>query len=849
MLPASTLAHLEWPVVCSELLRRVVSRAAWERFCDSSGEPQADLLLPRSTDPELVTARFAALRGLEVALMRAQDVDVRISLAGELAEVIDTAPLLERAQRSSALDVVEIAAVTTAAVAAERASAMFRAVAEGALERASAEEQHCFGVFQACFTDLAPPSALVARLAQSIEREAGEVRLADGASEALGGLRARASAARRALITAAERLIRRPGMERALADRFWTEREGRVVLPVRSDAFSRAGGTGTVSGIIHGSSASGQTLFVEPPELVELANARREALVAVRAEEERILARLSAQIGEAAPALVASLAALVDLDRLHAVWRLSRDLEGQVPEVTMPEDGREVALLGARHPLMVLRGTDVVPNDIVLRVGQALVISGPNAGGKTVALKTLGLCILMAQAGLPPPTRLPATIPLFASIVTDVGDDQSIAANLSTFSAHIGHVMDALAEAERAPGSVLVLLDEVAVGTDPDQGAALAEAILAALVQRGATLVVTTHYERLKLLATEDAEHFVNASVGFDLEQLRPTFRLRIGAPGSSSALAVARRLGMPDAVLRHAESLLADQRVRVDALLQQIEAERERLHDEQQALERAWRTFRNEKAAFEEKEKKAEATAAARRKKAHDAATAALRGLEEEIKQRRKAMRRDGDPPVDASGVTDPEARALARAVRAQLTQPGEREAAAPSGPPVALQLGVVVHVARLGAQGTITAIKGDKITVQLPLAKVTVDRAELQTPTVAGARATRPSRPTVTAEFAAPDVARHFGADAAPVEARIDNVVDLRGARAEEALTMLEVGLDRAIGDDIEIVILRHGHGSGALRRSIREHLPHLAHVRRFRPGLPAEGGDAVTVVWVHA
>src|SRR5690606_22699339 len=180
-------------------------------------------------------------------------------------------------------------------------------------------------------------------------------------------------------------------------------------------------------------------------------------------------------------------------------------------------------------------------------------------------------------------------------IVTAVVDDQSTAANLSTVGALIGHVMDALAEAERAPGSVLVLLDEVAVGTDPDQGAALAEAILAALVQRGATLVVTTHYERLKLLATEDAEHFVNASVGFDLEQLRPTFRLRIGAPGSSSALAVARRLGMPDAVLRHAESLLADQRVRVDALLQQIEAERERLHDEQQALERAWRTFRNE--------------------------------------------------------------------------------------------------------------------------------------------------------------------------------------------------------------------------------------------------------------
>lgn len=781
--------------------------------------------------------------------MRAQDVEARVSLAGELGEVVDTAPLLERAQRSSVLDVVEIAAVTMAAVAAHRASAMFHAVAEGTLDRASEDEQHCFAVFQARFGDLPPPSTLVARLEQSIEREAGEFRLADGASDALGGLRAKASSTRRALVTAAERMIRRPGMERALADRFWTEREGRVVLPVRSDAFSRAGGTGTVTGIIHGSSSSGQTLFVEPPELVELANTRREALAAVRAEEERILARLSAQIGEAAPALLASLTALIDLDRLHAVWRLTRDLEGQVPEVTVPEVGREVALLGARHPLMVLRGTDVVPNDIVLRVGQALVVSGPNAGGKTVALKTLGLCVLMAQAGLPPPTRAPASIPLFTSIVTDVGDDQSIAANLSTFSAHIGHVMDALTEAASREGSVLVLLDEVAVGTDPDQGAALAEAILDALVRRGATLVVTTHYERLKLLATQDPDHFVNASVGFDLEHLRPTFRLRIGAPGSSSALAVARRLGLPDDVLRHAESLLADQRIRVDALLQQIEAERERLHEEHQALERAWRVFRGEKAEFEEKEKKAESTASARRKKAHDAAAAALRGLEEDIKQRRKAMRRDAEPPTDPSGVSDPEARLLARTVRAQLTRDGGHEPAAAAGPPVSLQLGATVTVARLGAQGTIAAIKGDKVTVQLPLAKVTVDRSELQGVAAGATRPARHPRGAPTAEFAAPNSARHFGADASPVEARIDNVVDLRGVRAEEALTMLEVGLDRAIGDDVEIVILKHGHGSGALRRSVREHLPHLTHVRRFRPGLPAEGGDAVTVVWVHA
>lgn len=851
MLPASTLAHLEWPAVCGELLRRIVSPAARERFCDASGHPLDERLLPRTTDPVLVTRRLDLLSGLEFALRRAQDFpDTKVSLAGELGDVVNTTSLLERAQRGSALDVAEIAAVTAAAVAASRAAHMFDGVADAGLERATALEQRCFSAFRAAFHELAPPAALVVQLAQSIELDAGEFRLADTASPVLGSLRAKATAARRALITAAERFIRRAGMDRALADRYWTEREGRVVVPVRSDAFSRAGGSGTITGIIHGSSSSGQTLFVEPPDLVDYGNGRREAAMAVVAEEERILARLSASIGESAPALLASLAALVELDRLQAVARLSAALRAEPPVVAVPVDGSAIRLPGARHPLMVLRGVDVVPNDIVLNVGQGLVISGPNAGGKTVALKTLGLCTLMAQAGLPLPTDRPANLPLFDAIVTDVGDDQSIAANLSTFSAHIGHVMDALREAQTDGPRVLVLLDEVAVGTDPDQGAALAEAILTALVRDGATLVVTTHYERLKILATDDPEHFINASVGFDLEHLRPTFRLRIGAPGSSSALAVARRLGMPEPVLRHAEVLLADQRVRVDALLQQIEAERERLHEENEALQKEWRTLKNERAAFEEKEKRAEASAAARRRKAHDAAVAALRGLEEELKERRKALRKSSDTRTDASGVTDPEARTLARDARGQIALHRLEDTQTVGAAIARLDVGSKVKVGSLGVEGAVVAIKGDKVTVQLPLAKVTVDRSELSAGTEAAKALRSGKRASQTSSAADGEVdrARYFGVDPYPVEARVDNVVDLRGVRAEEALALVEVGLDRALGDDADLVIVRHGHGSGALRRVVREHLPRLGHVHRFRSGLPSEGGDAVTIVWIR-
>jgi len=847
MLPASTLAHLEWSRVCEELLRRVVSPAAQDRFRDDDGLPAPERLAPRTLDPGIVMRRLEALGGLEFALRLAMDLgEGRVSLAGELVEIVDTERLLERAQRGSALDVGELAAVSLAVVAASRLAVMFERVATERLERVSVEERAGFAALQDTLRGLAPRASVAAELERSIERENGEFRLSDRASEALGRLRAEAGGARRSLISAAERLLRRQGMEKALADRYWTEREGRVVLPVRSDAFSRAGRTGTVSGIIHGSSSSGQTLFVEPPELVELANARREAQMAVFVEEQRILAKLSAMVGESGPELLQSLSALVELDRLHACLRLSRDLDACAPIVTVPKPGARISLRAARHPLMVLRGTEVVPNDIALDVGQALVVSGPNAGGKTVALKTLGLCALMAQAALPLPTDGPAELPLFGGLITDVGDDQSISANLSTFSAHIGHVMDALTAAEVDAPAVLCLLDEVAVGTDPDQGAALAEAILTTLVARGATLVVTTHYERLKLLATEDPARFINAAVGFDLEQLRPTFRLRMGAPGSSSALAVARRLGVPEDVLSRAETLLADSRLRVDALLQQVEAERERLHEENLALQRAWRQVRAEQAALADKDARAETRAAVRHQRAHDAAAAALRELEDEIKDRRKSLRKE--TIAAAEGVSDPQARDFARAVRSQIASHAPKTQESTGAPVVALELGQKVRVARLGSEGSIVAIKGDKVTVQLPLAKVTVERGDLEAPGSSSRAAQKPAAAARPEAWAADDVSRFFGANASPVQAKIDNVVDLRGVRAEEALTLVEVGLDRALGDDVDVVILKHGHGSGALRKVVREHLPRLSHVHRYRPGLPAEGGDAVTVVWVR-
>lgn len=788
--------------------------------------------LPRTVDPQEVEHRLDELD----ALATVAGVESRLGAA--LGRVEPTGDLLVRAGRGSVLDLEEIAAVAGLVDAAATAGRLLEAAeAHGDAGR----------VLRGLRAGLGPPAELESRLVRSVARSDGEPVLLDTASPTLGSLRRAAQQARRALRTAADRLIARSELADALSDRYWTEREGRVVLPVRSDGFARSGSPGKITGIIHGASSSGRTLFVEPHALIESGNALRQAQMAVEAEERRVLAALSDAIGVAASVLSGCLEALAHLDHVRARLLLSRRLDGVRPRVGRPGDDLDrIVLPGARHPTMLLRGDTVVPNDLSLQVGQALVVSGPNAGGKTVALKTMGLCVMMAQAGLHLPTSEEGRVPLFRTIVTDVGDDQSIATSLSTFSAHIGHLGVALHHAEKDGAGTLVLLDEVAAGTDPEQGAALAEAVLERLVDLGATLVVTTHYERLKLLASRRPAHYLNAAVGFDLAGLRPTFRLTAGSPGSSSAIAVARRLGLSEVVLQRAESLLTDERVRVDVLLRDVEAEREALHEARLEVERAAQRLRDREARLEAKETGKLETATRRNIKAAEAATGELRALEDEIRRRRKALRTATPEAAEGGRPSDADARAFARQTRERLAsaRPPAPERAGGAAPEH-LDPGARVRVESFGAEGEVLAIKGDRITVQLPGAKVTVSRDVLRQ-AASGAR----SKPAPQTRAPAPsnEAARHFGADARPVRESIDNVVDLRGVRADEAVTMLEVFLDRAIADDHEVVIVKHGHGSGALRKVVRDHLPHLGHVARHRPGLPPEGGDAVTVVWVR-
>lgn len=826
--------HLEWPAMREQLVSLVASPAAHARL---AALVEVGPLSP-VVDVELVRARLAENDELEALRQRVPTLE----LATALARVADPSTALSRAVRGLPLAVAELLSIADALGVAVTVADALATTAADAIDPTPQLRARLHG--------LDPPGELAHRLHRAIDRE-GDTSgptLSDAASPTLASLRARAREARQALVAAAERLLRKPALADAFGDRYVTDRDNRVVLPVRASAFSKTGAPGTIAGIIHDASQSGQTLYVEPHALVDDNNTLRAALVAVRAEEARVIAELSSACARASEPITTSVDALVELDAIAARLALSQAVGGITPRVVVPGPDAALVLPDVRHPLMLLRGREVVPNDLVVAHGTALVLSGPNAGGKTVALKSIGLCVLMASVGLRLPTSRAADVPLFRTIVTDVGDDQSIARDLSTFSAHVSHVVDACVAAREDGDGTLVLLDEVAVGTDPDQGAALAEAIVCDLVERGATLVVTTHYERLKLLATREPTRYTNAAVGFDLATLRSTFRVHVGIPGNSSALAVAQRLGLPDDVLARARALVSDERLRVDALLADVAALRERLavREDELAAEHASATAA--RLRLELLEKNEVERASAKLARAHTAATAELRALQDEIRQRRKALRKSGD---DAEALAD--ADALAQRGRGDLAaRAPEREPTAGEPPPV-LEVGQRVRVESLGAEGEIVGIKGDRVVVQLPQLRTTASRADLRVPQKKGAARTTERRATPSSGrgrdvVIASNPGEHFGADARPLDTSVDNVLDLRGERAEDALGQLEDFLAQAIANDRDVVLVRHGHGSGALRKAVREHLPHLSHVVRQRPGLPAEGGDAVTVVWVR-
>jgi DNA mismatch repair protein MutS2 len=476
-----------------------------------------------------------------------------------VTDVPDVRDALERARRGAVLSPEDLRAIGMM-LGAARALRSFLGASRAKLP----------ALYRACSTD---PGLDVA--AESIARcFEPDGSLSDGASPQLKELRAQWLATRRRMLAKMDDLMDRHA--EILRDRFVTEREGRWVLPVRSDAHER------FAGIVHAASSSGHTLFVEPRAVVPIGNRLKVIEAEVKREEEAICARLTLELTDVQASLVSACEALALADLRSAIARLALDLELTFPSII--EEPR-LDLKCARHPLLSLaqrenaesgrpESSKVVASDVAIEPGHALVVSGPNAGGKTVALKTLGMAALMARCGLPLACDETSRIGLFDVVLTDVGDDQSLKSSLSTFSAHVSNLATVLEQARRG---ALVLLDELAGGTDPREGEALAAAMLDALCARGATIVTTTHYEGLKSLALAD-DRFENASVGFDLATMTPTFELTVGIPGRSSALAVAGRFGIPDSVLQRARQFLSGQD-------QDFEGMVKTLHDERAAL------------------------------------------------------------------------------------------------------------------------------------------------------------------------------------------------------------------------------------------------------------------------
>jgi DNA mismatch repair protein MutS2 len=762
---------------------------------------------------------FAATRDEARALLAQAAEATRLLEQGSplpVGEVEDVGEAIERARVGGVLAPVELRSLGRM-LAFARALRRFLAA-----RRADLPE-----LYVACSTD-PTLDALADELAGSFEPDGT---LADHASPRLRDLRSEWHAARQRMLSRMEDMMGR--YEGVLQDRFVTEREGRWVLPVRSDAHER------FPGIVHATSASGGTLFVEPRAVVPMGNRLKVLEADVKREEEAVYARLTALVADALTSVEAAAQALAVADVRAATAKLARDQTLVFPELV---DEPRLELKRARHLLLALDLPHVVPSDLVLEAGRAIVVSGPNAGGKTVALKTMGLAALMVRAGLPVPCADGSTVGLFDVVLTDVGDDQSLQKNLSTFSAHISNLVAILQETTRG---ALVLLDELAGGTDPREGEALAAGLLDSLCARGGAVAATTHYEGLKALALADAR-FVNASVGFDLATMTPTFQLAMGVPGSSSALAVARRFGMPGTVIERAERFLT----RED---QNFEAVVKKLHDERAALELARSAAEEREGEARQMRTRLEAELEAARSREKRTLSEEARELMDRLRRSREELRaaqaRLRAKKIDPEALRDAE-RAIERvagevAIGGALERVVTKVDEAPREPVRApdLRRGARVWVPRLRAEAEVVEVTpGGQVRVAAGPLKLTVAASELRAVDKPEAPPSRPALRAVRGRAEPPPPQR----EEVPIKTR-DTTCDLRGLRVDDAVSMAQTFLDRALNEGRRAVFLLHGHGTGALREAVREELARSSYVVRFAPGDPDQGGEGVTVVWL--
>ena len=645
----------------------------------------------------------------------------------------------------------------------------------------------------------------------------------DSASPALQRIRSELRVTHGRLIDRLQGMLASTQYRNAIQESLVTTRNGRYVIPIKAEF------KGQVRGIVHDQSSSGATLFIEPLAVNELNNQWHQLQLDERDEVERILQEISGLIGAQANAILNTVDALGTIDLGLAKARYAALLRASVPALNA--EGR-VHLIGARHPLLSGR---VVPIDVVLGDEfTILLITGPNTGGKTVALKTVGLLTLMAQCGLAIPAEAGSELAVFRGVCADIGDEQSIEQSLSTFSSHLTNIISMLKDVD---DQTLLLLDELGAGTDPTEGSALARAILTYLLDRDVRVIATTHYSELKAFAYNEPG-VENASVEFDVETLSPTYRLSIGLPGRSNALAIARRLGLNEDIIERASTFLTGEERRVETMLAEIQQEREATAElyaqADQAYRKAEETRRRLQSELERILAEREGILAAAQAEAGES----LRQLRSQLDRLEAEMRTNTMvPQVALATLREQLDQAAAAQPELLPTRPRRERAQRPApkaAPPRELRTGDLVEVARLGQRGTVVSAPAgrDEVEVQVGALRMRARRGDLrlvqaaetiedQPAAAAGVRVMRPAAPAPSIE------------------------VDMRGWRADEVAPELERYVQDAYLANMPFVRIIHGKGTGTLRQIVRNELSSNPFVAGFRTAPANEGGDGVTVV----
>ena len=781
-----SMSTLELPAVLGLLAREAGSEPGKARAVEV--RPSADIHQVRTLQGETTAARQMIARKGPPSFRGVQDV---------------AAPL-GRADRGGMLNTRELLNIAGVLKAARSVKAY------------SKDERAVEGEIDYLFRSLAGDKSLEERITAAI---IGDDELADNASADLGSIRRKIRQGEAKIQESLRKLISSSTHAKALQDALITQRSGRYVVPVKVEHKN------DIPGLVHDVSGSGATLFIEPNNVVQANNEIRELQAKEREEIVRILMEFSADCADRREDIEQDYDLLVRLDLIFARAKLSDRFNCVAPEIT--ESG-ELTLKKARHPL--LDPQKAVPID--LRLGgefDTLVITGPNTGGKTVSLKTLGLLCLMAQCGLHLPTGDGSVVPIFQKVLADIGDEQSIEQSLSTFSGHMTNIVDILAEC--GEGSLL-LFDEMGAGTDPIEGAALAIAIIEHARKSGAKIAATTHYAELKVYATTTAG-VVNAACEFDVQTLRPTYRLLIGVPGKSNAFAIASRLGLDDTVIVDAKRRIDAEDASFEEVLSELDAKRQEMERERLETDKLLLSAKEDKARAELLRRELEeARAKARelaKREAQDLIDDARRASDEVFEEIKK-LRRERRKEQDWQEVNDARAGLRRRLNEAEDDLRGTGEETAPAEPSRPIVPGDTVELG-LGTKAEVITVAPDgTLTLHAGIMKVTAKPGEVRL--VEGAKK----------EDFKQVIARN---ETKLRSAGGTSELDLRGMMAEEALGAVDLFLDSAMLGNLDNVTIIHGKGTGALRQAVHDHLKRTKQVKSYRLGKYGEGEHGVTIV----